>query len=339
MSSQAAKRKAKDKAYYIKSAKQAKKAVYELGPGVKGFLCTSNNRERESIREAYNILNEFAEPLYGKETADDKNAAEEPREEEIEDELEKELENPNELMNAILKELEEKRQQKCRFLLRMTPIVATCKSVPDDILATAKPIAVELLKNFKTFSILYKVKNNSVKREDIIEPLATHIKAELPEITVDLDNPEASIVVEAKKEESSEEEEEKEKGSGSGSESGSESDEGGATKGKDGAAPAVDVENPNRLVKKTKKVEDINVEEKAPLSRREREELEKQRAKEHYQKLHAQGKTDEARADLARLAIIKQQREEAAKKREDEKKQKEAQAQAKTASIKKAMGK
>ena len=50
------------------------------------------------------------------------------------------------------------------------------------------------------------------------------------------------------------------------------------------------------------------------------EELEKQKAREHYQRLHAQGKTDEARADLARLAIIRQQREEAAKKREEEKK-------------------
>lgn len=51
-----------------------------------------------------------------------------------------------------------------------------------------------------------------------------------------------------------------------------------------------------------------------------REELEKQRAAQHYQKLHAEGKTEEARSDLARLAIVKQQREEAAKKRELEKK-------------------
>lgn len=50
------------------------------------------------------------------------------------------------------------------------------------------------------------------------------------------------------------------------------------------------------------------------------EELEKQRAALHYQKLHAEGKTEEARSDLARLAIIKQQREEAARKREVEKK-------------------
>lgn len=35
--------------------------------------------------------------------------------------------------------------------------------------------------------------------------------------------------------------------------------------------------------------------------------------------MHSEGKTEEARADLARLAIIRQQREEAAKKREEEK--------------------
>lgn len=40
--------------------------------------------------------------------------------------------------------------------------------------------------------------------------------------------------------------------------------------------------------------------EKPQLSRREREEIERQRAKAHYQKLHAEGKTEEARADLAR---------------------------------------
>jgi len=44
---------------------------------------------------------------------------------------------------------------------------------------------------------------------------------------------------------------------------------------------------------------------------------------------HAAGKTDEARADLARLAIIRKQREEAAAKRDAEKKAKEDAAKAK----------
>lgn len=48
-----------------------------------------------------------------------------------------------------------------------------------------------------------------------------------------------------------------------------------------------------------------------------REEIEKQKSKERYNKLHSEGKTEQARADLARLAIIKKQREDAAKKREE----------------------
>lgn len=59
---------------------------------------------------------------------------------------------------------------------------------------------------------------------------------------------------------------------------------------------------------------------KPELTRREREEIERQRAQANYQKLHAEGKTDQARADLARLAIIKQNRLDAAAKREAEKK-------------------
>ena len=70
-----------------------------------------------------------------------------------------------------------------------------------------------------------------------------------------------------------------------------------------------------------------------------REQLEKQKAYANYQKLHAAGKTDEARADLARLAIIKQQREEAAKRREDEKKQKEVALKQKSEQTQKALGK
>lgn len=122
----------------------------------------------------------------------------------------------------------------------------------------------------------------------------------------------------AKQDESSDSEEEE-----SGSEkSGSDSESGSESEVNKGATKINDIENPNRIVKKVKKVENINSEDKPELSRREREEIEKQKARENYQRLHAQGKTDEARADLARLAIIRQQREEAAKKRDEEKKRK-----------------
>lgn len=88
-----------------------------------------------------------------------------------------------------------------------------------------------------------------------------------------------------------------------------------------GVEHLIDIENPNRTGgRQLKKVTELNTTGKTQLSRREREELEKQQAKARYQQLHMEGKTDEARADLARLAIIRKQREEAAKKREEERK-------------------
>lgn len=54
---------------------------------------------------------------------------------------------------------------------------------------------------------------------------------------------------------------------------------------------------------------------KPELSRREREAVQAQQARERYMKLHEAGKTDEAKADLARLRIIREKREaEAARK-------------------------
>lgn len=62
----------------------------------------------------------------------------------------------------------------------------------------------------------------------------------------------------------------------------------------------------------------------AGLSRRERESLEALQAKERYRKLHEQGKTDEAKADLARLRLIREKREEEAARKQAEKEAKEA---------------
>jgi len=118
----------------------------------------------------------------------------------------------------------------------------------------------------------------------------------------------------------------------------SESEDDGAKK--KGVEGMIDIENPNRVKQKMKKATALDSKSDKPqLSRREREELEKQRAKAHYQKLHAAGKTEEARADLARLAIIRKQREEAAAKRAAEQKAKEDAAKAKVDATAKALGK
>jgi len=72
-------------------------------------------------------------------------------------------------------------------------------------------------------------------------------------------------------------------------------------------------------VNKTKvanvKAKDLKIGDAAPkveLSRREREEIEKRRAKEAYDRKHAAGETDEAKSDMARLADVRKRRAEAA---------------------------
>lgn len=119
--------------------------------------------------------------------------------------------------------------------------------------------------------------------------------------------------------------EEKLPGSGS-----DDSDDDSSQKKRGGVEGLIEIENPNRAAQKSKKVTQIEFDEPKQLSRREREEIEKQKAKERYMKMHLAGKTDQAKADLARLAIIRKQREDAARKKEEEKKAKEGASMAAT---------
>jgi len=150
-----------------------------------------------------------------------------------------------------------------------------------------------------------------------------------------------------------------EESSSSEEESDEEEDENRKLKGVEGLLVG-QIENPNRRVVKPQKLKNLTLdssgdgsgssasasaskgdssEAKPELSRREREAIEKQKAKERYQKLHAEGKTDEAQKDLARLAIIRKQREEAAAKRLAEQTEKLALKQTKQAETSKALGK
>jgi tRNA acetyltransferase TAN1 len=54
-------------AYLNKRQKTDVPAGHRLAPGQKGFLITCNDRERDAVKESYNILNEYADKLYGPE--------------------------------------------------------------------------------------------------------------------------------------------------------------------------------------------------------------------------------------------------------------------------------
>ncbi|XP_064618188.1 THUMP domain-containing protein 1-like [Liolophura sinensis] len=59
--------KKRSKAYYIKCAKQKKFKRNVLDVEMKGFLVTCNSHEDQAVRECYNLLNEYADKLYGPE--------------------------------------------------------------------------------------------------------------------------------------------------------------------------------------------------------------------------------------------------------------------------------
>ncbi|GLJ37855.1 hypothetical protein SUGI_0770150 [Cryptomeria japonica] len=117
------------------------------------------------------------------------------------------------------------------------------------------------------------------------------------------------------KEEEEEEEEEEE--------SSEEESEESASEKKKGTQGLIQIENPNITKSKNTKARDADLEKTTELTRREREELEKQKAHERYMRLQEQGKTEQAKKDLERLSLIRQQRADAAKKREEEKAAKE----------------
>lgn len=119
------------------------------------------------------------------------------------------------------------------------------------------------------------------------------------------------------RQEAKEEEEEEEE------ESSEEESEESASEKKKGTQGLIQIENPNITKPKNTKARDADLEKTTELSRREREELEKQKAHERYMRLQEQGKTEQAKKDLERLSLIRQQRADAAKKREEEKAAKE----------------
>nr|KAF6444177.1 hypothetical protein HJG59_008489 [Molossus molossus] len=75
-----------------------------------------------------------------------------------------------------------------------------------------------------------------------------------------------------------------------------------------GVEGLIDIENPSWVAQTTKKATQVDLDGPKELSRREGEEIEKQKANERYMKMHLAGKTEQAKAGLARLAIVREQR-------------------------------
>jgi tRNA acetyltransferase TAN1 len=173
-------RKRKDRSHYKYAAKKAKMSKYQMVPGIKGFLLFCNQYEKETIREGYRILNQFADNIYGKEEetetkeeAKDKEQEEEEDDDDVDAALEREKQqldkvvakkveerrfqvvgsgiqnvlfirtnvpSPVDLAVAVMKEVEATGTQISRYLLRLVPVESTCKAFDETVREAAKGI-------------------------------------------------------------------------------------------------------------------------------------------------------------------------------------------------------
>jgi len=198
---EASKRKRKDKRHYANAAKKAKLAKYRMVPGAKGFLLFCNHHEKETVREGYRILNQFADEMYGKEEAPVKQSNDDATEDDEDDDdvdaaLEKEktaldkvaakegterrfqvvdsgvqnlvfirttVESPVELADSVMREVRTSGTQISRYLLRLVPVEVTCKAFSENVEEAVKPVISKRFqdKGDTTYCIQFKSRLNN----------------------------------------------------------------------------------------------------------------------------------------------------------------------------------
>jgi len=193
-----------------------------LEPGIKGFIVTCNNREREAIRESYDLLNEFADKIYGKEDKEfarsggdiddaaknELESLEKPRRFQVVESgvnnclfIRTQVEDPAKLVYAILDDIEQKAIQRTKFLLRMLPVSITCKAYLADIIKATDTLITDFFakegNKYPTYAITFKHRNNNqMKREQLFPELIKLFESKELPISADLKNPSVVFNVE-----------------------------------------------------------------------------------------------------------------------------------------------
>ncbi|XP_076326406.1 THUMP domain-containing protein 1 [Tachypleus tridentatus] len=218
--------KRKKKNYYRALPKKGRRG--HLESGMKGFLVTCNNKEKGCIREAYNVLNEYADKIYGPEMCHGDDSVDH----DIQDLLEKELQalqktnkterrfqqvdtnvknclfietkvtDPCQLVSTILKDIRSTQKQKTRYLLRMIPVLATCRAFMENIKKSMSMVldayqGEEENITSPSFAVIFKARhNNSLSREEVIRAVLQVTKVKKPNWQADLKDPLLVILVE-----------------------------------------------------------------------------------------------------------------------------------------------
>lgn len=106
-----------------------------------------------------------------------------------------------ELAVKIFTEIGETKKSRTKNVLRFIPVEVVCKAnVPDIVNAAGKLFDKHLLKEPKTFAIMFNHRlNNQVSRDSVIKELAALVSSKNVNNKVDLKNPQVTIMVEVLK--------------------------------------------------------------------------------------------------------------------------------------------
>ncbi|XP_051877155.1 THUMP domain-containing protein 1 [Pristis pectinata] len=224
------KAKRRNKSSYLRHAAKKPRGSRELEAGMQGLLITCNMNERKCTAEAYSLLNEYADQLYGPEKFVEESNSEDEEDDDAEAALKKEVKQisastqkqlrrfqaldsgannvvfirthdiePDKLVHHILKDLHTTKKKKTRAILRMLPVSGSCKAFMEEIPKYFETFLEPWFKVPKkaTFQIVYKARNNShMNRDDVIKALAGVVANLNAENKVDLSFPEYTIIVE-----------------------------------------------------------------------------------------------------------------------------------------------
>ncbi|XP_076075097.1 THUMP domain-containing protein 1-like [Mytilus galloprovincialis] len=236
MSDKQGRGKKRPKSYYLKCAHKKVSHGNNLDTDMRGFLVTCNGNEKQAVREMYNLLNEYADKLYGPEentNAADQNNSDnsDSEDEDLEAAMKKEvdaikqvrtkerrfqntntksrntifiktiLDDPSTLAHTILSDICTNGVQKSRYAIRMLPIAEICKARLDDMEACGKSL---FKKYFETpfgtglsyTTVFTRRNNNEISRETVIPKLGHIIKDFNPLHRVNHVTPDYVILVE-----------------------------------------------------------------------------------------------------------------------------------------------
>ncbi|KAM9314016.1 THUMP domain-containing protein 1 [Pholidichthys leucotaenia] len=205
----------------------------ELEVGMRGILITCNMNERKCTAEAFNLLEEYADQLYGPEKLQDdagsSSEEEEAEEEDMDVALKKEVAllrtcgakekrrfqalgsgannvifirtqnvESDKLVHYILTDLHTTKKKKSRVILRMLPVTGTCTANQEKMLKYLNTFLEPWFKtpSHATYQIAFKARNSTINRDEVIKSVAGLVGKLNPKNKVDLTNPELTIIVE-----------------------------------------------------------------------------------------------------------------------------------------------